>query len=65
MDKWTGEVALKLRFLELFNISNMQMSSVAQVYGGERQLSFRRSLDQQGSRAWQQLRTIIEETNQP
>jgi hypothetical protein len=63
MDKWADEVALKDRFPELFNISSSQMSTVAQVCGLGGNLTFRRTLDQQGIEAWHQLRAIIEQTN--
>ncbi|XP_051229964.1 uncharacterized protein [Lolium perenne] len=62
MDKWSGEVPLKDRFPNLFDIANFQMSTVAQVCGARGPLSFRRSLDPQGRRDWQQLRGIIDQT---
>jgi hypothetical protein len=63
MDKWTGEMALKDRFLELFNISTSQMISAMAGVQGWGTLTFRRSLDQQGIADWHLLRAIIEQTN--
>jgi hypothetical protein len=63
MEKWTGKVALKERFPELFNISTSQMSTVAQVCSNGGTLSFPITLDQQGIADWHLLRAIIDQTN--
>jgi hypothetical protein len=42
LDRWIGNQPLKDRFPGLYNICLSQMSSVAQVCGGDNQLRFRR-----------------------